>query len=114
MSAPFSPDLLLSSIPGSFHLPLAALAGVVFDRLFGEVRRWHPLVGFGKFADAVESALNRGPVAVRRGSGLLAWALAVLPWVALAAWAGRDGFVGWLLDAVLLYVALGGGLVERR
>ena len=108
MSAPFSPDLLLSSIPGSFHLPLAALAGVVFDRLFGEVRRWHPLVGFGKFADAVESALNRGPVALRRISGLLAWALAVLPWVALAAWAGRDGFVGWLLDAVLLYVALGG------
>ena len=45
---------------------------------------------------------------MRRVSGLLAWALAVLPWVALAAWAGRDGFVGWLLDAVLLYVALGG------
>ena len=108
MSAPFSPDLLLSSIPGSFHLPLAALAGVVLDRLFGEVRRWHPLVGFGKFADAVESILNRGPLALRRVAGLLAWALAVLPWVALVVWVGCDGFLGWLLDAVLLYIALGG------
>ena len=108
MSAPFSPDLLLSSIPGSFHLPLAALAGVVLDRLFGEVRRWHPLIGFGKFADAVESILNRGPLALRRVAGLLAWALAVLPWVALVVWVGCDGFLGWLLDAVLLYIALGG------
>ena len=108
MSAPFSPDLLLSSIPHSFWLPLAALAGVVLDRLFGEVRRWHPLVGFGKFADAVESILNRGPLALRRVAGLLAWALAVLPWIALVVWVGCDGFLGWLLDAVLLYIALGG------
>ena len=108
MSAPFSPDLLLSSVPHSFWLPLAALAGVVLDRLFGEVSRWHPLVGFGKFADAVESILNRGPLALRRVSGLLAWSIAVLPWVALAVWVGRDDFLGWLLDAVLLYVALGG------
>ena len=68
MSAPFSPDLLLSSIPGSFHLPLAALAGVVFDRLFGEVRRWHPLVGFGALANAIVRALNRvgyqGPLSI--------------------------------------------------
>ena len=108
MSAPFSPDLLLSTVPHSFWLPLAALAGVVLDRLFGEVRRWHPLVGFGKFADAVELILNRGPLALRRVSGLLAWSIAVLPWVALAVWVGRDDFLGWLLDTVLLYVALGG------
>lgn len=108
MSAPFSPDLLLSSVPHAFWLPLAALTGVVLDRLFGEVRCWHPLVGFGKFADVIESTLNGGPLALRRFSGLLAWSVAVLPWAALAVWAGRDDFFGWLLDAILLYVALGG------
>ena len=108
MSALFSPDLVLFAVPHSLWLPLAALAGVVLDRLFGEVRRWHPLVGFGKFADAIESALNRGPRAARRLSGVLAWSLAVLPWVALAAATHRADFLGWLLDAVLLYIALGG------
>ena len=39
---------------------------------------------------------------------MLAWALAVLPWTALAFWAGRHGLAGWLVDVVLLYLALGG------
>lgn len=108
MPASFSPDLLLSAVPSSLWLPLAALAGVILDRLFGEVRRWHPLVGFGKFADAIESMLNGGPLALRRLSGLFAWSLAVLPWVALAVWCRHDGVRGWVLDAILLYVALGG------
>jgi adenosylcobinamide-phosphate synthase len=93
-------------------LPLAAVAAVALDRLLGETKRFHPLVGFGSMADGLEKALNRG--ASRRVSGLLAWALAVLPWVALAFWAKRYDVYGWLLDVVLLYLALGGrSLVEH-
>jgi adenosylcobinamide-phosphate synthase len=109
MSSPLSPELFafsVSHLPHSLWLPLAAIAGVVLDRLLGEARRWHPLVGFGAVADAVERWLNRGPL--RRASGLLAWALAVLPWVALVFWLRPDGLAGWLVDAVLLYFALGG------
>jgi len=29
---------------------LAALAGVLLDRLFGAPRRFHPLIGFGRLA----------------------------------------------------------------
>ena len=87
-------------------LPLAAVAGVLLDRMFGEVSRWHPLVGFGRLAVGLEQRLNRGRA--RRAQGLGAWALAVLPWVALAAWLRDPGLVGWLLDVGLLYLALGG------
>ncbi len=87
-------------------LPLAAVAGVLLDRMFGEVSRWHPLVGFGRLAVGLEQRLNRGRA--RRAQGLGAWALAVLPWVALAAWLRGPGLVGWLLDVGLLYLALGG------
>ena len=87
-------------------LPLAAVAGVLLDRMFGEVSRWHPLVGFGRLAAGLEQRLNRGRA--RRTQGLGAWALAVLPWVALAAWLRGPGLVGWLLDVGLLYLALGG------
>lgn len=112
MPTPLFPDLFAFSVPSSLWLPLAAVAAVALDRLLGETKRFHPLVGFGALANAVERILNRG--AMRRASGFLAWALAVLPWVALAFWAKRHDVYGWLLDVVLLYVALGGrSLVEH-
>ena len=90
------------------HFPTAfiALAGVLLDRLLGEPRRWHPLVGFGRLADRAEAALRRGvpghPVG-NRLRGLAAWALVVVPFVMLAAWLAHP-----VLDALLLWLALGG------
>ena len=105
MSFPFSlPGF--PYLPASLALPLAAVAGVLLDRMFGEVSRWHPLVGFGTLATALERRLNRGPA--RQAKGVVAWMLAVLPWTALAAWLRTPGLAGWLLDAGLLYLALGG------
>ncbi|OCS44252.1 adenosylcobinamide-phosphate synthase CbiB [Ralstonia pickettii] len=93
---------------------LAALAGVLLDRLFGEVPRWHPLVGFGRLAKAIERRMNRAPAAVSwsRLVGVAAWAIAVLPLVLLAGWlvgVARD-VSPWLmaaLDVVALYFAIG-------
>jgi adenosylcobinamide-phosphate synthase len=85
----------------AFAMPLAALGGVLLDRLLGETRRWHPLVGFGNWAAALESKLNRCTLP----SGLLAWLLAVGPWVALAGW--LRPFAPFTCDVVLLYFALG-------
>lgn len=95
--------------PAALGLPLAAIVGVLLDRLFGEVRHGHPLVGFGRLANAIERGLNRfRGVGAPRAVGLLAWALAVLPWAALVAWLRPAGLAGYALDAVLLYFALGG------
>lgn len=93
---------------------LAALAGVLLDRLFGEVPHWHPLVGFGRIATDIERRLNRKPAALAwsRITGLIAWAIAVLPFVLLAWWLVNTAREAppWAmveLDAVALYFAIG-------
>lgn len=85
---------------------VAALAGMLLDRLLGEPRRWHPLVGFGQLADAAEAALRRGAPGDPRDNhwrGLAAWCAIVVPFVALAAWSAHPA-----LEALLLWLALGG------
>jgi len=91
----------MTLIDGPFAMPLAALAAVLLDRLFGEVRRFHPLVGFGTLAAAIEKRLNRRTIA----GGVLGWALAVLPWVALAL--TLRPLVPFAVDVLLLYFSLG-------
>jgi adenosylcobinamide-phosphate synthase len=84
-------------------LALALGAGVVLDLLLGEARRWHPLVGFGRVASALERRLNKGRLRIARG--LLAWMLAVLP-LSLLAWvACAHG--GAAAHALLLYLGIG-------
>ena len=89
----------------------ALLAGLALDRLFGEPRRWHPLVGFGRWATAIETRFN---TAAGLGSGrprvrgLLAWLLAVSGWVALCIALRAIGpTTGWIVDSLLLYFAIG-------
>ena len=78
-------------------------AGVLLDLLLGEPRRWHPLVGFGKLAQAIERRLNRAGLRLVRG--LLAWLLAVLP-LTLLAWLAVQ-HAGLWLHALLLYACIG-------
>ncbi len=92
-------------IPAALSPPLAILAGVAVDQLFGEARRWHPLVGFGRLATALERTLNTGRR--RRARGLLAWSLLIAPALA-STWAIMgNGPIAWLVEVGLLYLALG-------
>ncbi|MEN3371823.1 adenosylcobinamide-phosphate synthase CbiB [Dechloromonas sp. ZS-1] len=92
-------------LTGAWALPLAALTAVLIDRLLGEPQRWHPLVGFGNLAGALERRLNQRRISL----GILAWSLGVLPWVGAAYWLhdtlSPPGRL--LLDIGLLYFALG-------
>lgn len=82
------------------------LAGVLLDAVLGEARRWHPLVGFGNLAYALERRLNRGRFRFARG--VLTWLLAVLPLTALSAWiCGAAGVAGIAIHALLLYFCIG-------
>ncbi|MBK6356012.1 MAG: cobalamin biosynthesis protein [Betaproteobacteria bacterium] len=98
MNLPGNPAELLA---GPLAMPLAALSAVLLDRVLGEVSRFHPLVGFGNLAAAIEKRLNRRSLA----GGVLAWLLAVGPWVALAFW--LRPLAPFAVDVVLLYFALG-------
>lgn len=86
---------------------LSCLTGVGLDALLGEPKRAHPLVIFGRLADALERHLNGPNGRGWRSHGVTAWCLAVLP-LTLVAWllSALPG-IGWLVDIVLLYMALG-------
>jgi hypothetical protein len=85
-------------------------AGVLLDLLLGEARRWHRLVGFGNMAAWLERSLNRCSWQFARG--VLAWGIAVLPltalaWLLTAKAAAVNLWLALLLQALLLYFALG-------
>ena len=107
---PFWPDSFHFVPP---HLALLALGGVLLDRLLGEPRRWHPLVGFGTLANKVESVLRRkaepGHPLLTRIVGVFAWLVLLLPFTALAWWLIQllPAQLGWSAHALLLWFALG-------
>ena len=87
--------------------------GLLADRLFGEPRRWHPLVGFGRAAQALERVLRKGapghPIG-NRLRGTLAWVLLVVPLPLLCAvlLATLSWPAALATHTLLLWFALGG------
>ena len=77
-------------------------AALTLDALFGEPRRFHPLVGFGRLALALERRWHGDTV----WRGLVAVLVLLIPFILLAA---LTRFVphGILLDTLLLYLAIG-------
>lgn len=85
-------------------ITLSLLLGCMADRLFGEVSRWHPLVGFGHCAHWLERRVNRGDM--RYARGLLGWLLLVLPPMACAVLLYAC-LPHWIVAGIALYFALG-------
>jgi len=86
----------------------------VLDQLLGEPKRFHPLVGFGRCANYLESRLNskpESPTAIL--IGLLCFAVLVLPltiaahlvdaWLRSLNWA----YLNWIFAALVVYWAVG-------
>ncbi|MCW1248296.1 cobalamin biosynthesis protein, partial [Pseudomonas sp. SAICEU22] len=85
---------------------LLSAAAVALDALLGEPRRWHPLMAFGGFANRIEQRFNSGGRGWR-SHGVTAWIIAVLPLTLLATALSWAPLVGWLVDILALYCALG-------
>ncbi|WP_191485244.1 adenosylcobinamide-phosphate synthase CbiB [Pseudomonas sp. FEN] len=85
---------------------LLSVAGVALDALLGEPKRWHPLVAFGRLAERIEQRFNAGGRGWR-SHGVTAWVLAVLPLTLLATALSWAPYVGWSVDILALYCALG-------
>lgn len=89
---------------------LIAAGALLLDRLLGEPRRFHGLVGFGWLASRLETSLN--PVArqsspgqrLRGAAGIL---LLLVPFTLLALWLDRRPISGPVADLLLLYFAIG-------
>lgn len=85
---------------------------LLLDHWLGEPRRFHPLVGFGRLASALEKILNRGDTAQRYLFGAIAWLMCVaipvllvfaLQKIALETFA----VVALLGKAAIVYLAIG-------
>ncbi len=90
------------------------IVAVLLDLWLGEPRRYHPLVGFGRYARRIEEWLIGLPHHNPHLLGALAVAVTVLPWVLLAwwlsAWAGLEP----LLSVLVLYLAIGGSSLAQH
>jgi adenosylcobinamide-phosphate synthase len=89
---------------------ILAVAAVLLDGLLGEPRRFHPLVGFGRLAEALEARWN-SPLG-RQGTrarflGVVAVFLLTAPFTAFAAWLESIPMVGTAFGVLALYAALG-------
>lgn len=87
-------------------LILSAVAGVALDAALGEPKRWHPLVGFGQLANRLEQRFNPSGGGWR-SHGVSAWCLAVLPLTLITVLLVQLPWIGWLVQIVALYAALG-------
>ena len=90
----------------------ALIAALALDRLFGEPSRWHPLVGFGKWASYCRRLLQL-PTEVKachqRLNGVLAWGLAVIPFLiglSLLLWL-LPSWMEFIVGTLVLYGAIG-------
>ena len=111
----------LDSIFGGFLVGLVSwisatgwmlVAALVLDRLLGEPKSWHPLVWFGRWVDLcrqygqlpLDASASR-----QRLAGVLAWCLAVMPWVLILfvlLWV-LPTFLDNILTVLVLYFAIG-------
>lgn len=82
----------------------AVVLALLLDQILGEPKCWHPLVGFGRLANAVETNAPRS-----RFIGILAWLCVVMPVVLLSYWISINisGVLNLLFQTVVLYCAIG-------
>lgn len=106
-------DLILS-----FFSLLLALA---LDYRFAEPKKYHPLIGFGRYADFLQRTLNRSvtvPVDTRAQfiNGTLACLLAIIPIVGavIIIQHSLPVFLNLFVDAALLYLCIGWSSLQQH
>lgn len=79
----------------------------LLDHLLGEPKRYHPLVGFGKYVNVIEKALNTDS----KIKGVCAVVLAIAPFLVVAHLISIVSAVNeiayMLISAIILYIAIG-------
>ncbi|MGK0441623.1 MAG: adenosylcobinamide-phosphate synthase [Pseudohongiellaceae bacterium] len=85
------------------------LGALMIDRVLGEPKKFHPLIGWGRYVILLERLMNND----KRWQGFWAWLFAVLPplFIVLSVFIylhhHQYDIVQWLLTTLCLYVALG-------
>lgn len=89
---------------------ISLLLALVLDYRFSEPKKYHPLIGFGRYVNFIQGQLNR-PAAHSQQllNGLVATLLAVIPVISviIVVQHSLPVFLNVLVDAVLLYLCIG-------
>lgn len=95
---------------------LSSVLGVILDRFLGEPTRWHPLVGFGRFAGALEKRLNRQHLETDelKVRGLISLLMLLVPFMYVAYILSSFGIIGTLIDIALIYLAIGSRSLQEH
>jgi len=93
------------------------LVAYLLDCFFGEVKRFHPLVGFGFLTAQLEKSFNPESLpnntanikgkCLSRTLGLFSWLLLCLPLPIIYYYFHQNTLLFWCLDAFTLYIAIG-------
>ncbi len=89
-----------------FDFLAALMFGLAIEWLFGEPRRWHLLVGFGRLANAMERRLNKGRMGIAVGA-ISVMALVAIPIFVFMVLRTYAQSWAWVLDGLALWFALG-------
>lgn len=96
----------------SFSTFIVSCLAIGLDQLFSEVKRYHPLVGFGNYVYFIERKLNYKNT-YSKYVGVLSWALSIFPFLFLIIFLQylifNDSFyfLEIAFDTVILYFAIG-------
>ena len=97
-------------------IAIVILAALILDKLFGELPRWHPLVGFGNLAKAIESRINIDDASnnTQKLRGIVSLSLLIIPITLVAAYLSYYYNHYLIIEIALLYLAIGSrSLVEH-
>jgi len=95
---------------------IVILAALILDRLFGELTRWHPLIGFGNLAKNIESRLNVNSASNHRKKihGIISLGILVIPFTGIAAYLSYYYNHYLIIEIAVLYLAIGSrSLIEH-
>ena len=96
---------------------MSSFIAVILDFIFSEVKKYHPLVGFGRFSSFIEKSLNRTIknkiIKNKTVCGCIAWLICVLPFfvILLLLEPFKKEFINdyfsLMFDGIVLYFVIG-------
>jgi len=93
---------------------LVASTALILDFILAEPKKWHPLVGFGRWANFWENQCYNNT----KISGFLAWIGSVIPFVLIAHFAIATQpytvLIHFIIAAAILYCAIGARSLEQH